>query len=265
MIILTLIVLTWIFFKCARILKNKHDTICIYTGTNGSGKTFFAVKDVLRCYRKLEFKRKIKNAFKSRKKKAPETRIYSNIPIASKGKVISYQLTYEHMLMRSRIPENSIVFVDEISTWLSQLAYDNKNIDTCDEFATFFRHYVKGYFIATTQDISKVNFVYRYCAGSTYCLEGFTKFLCFCWTNVTKVTLCADVTQVQTSEDETHRFYGIIPFRKNYDTHCFSVRYNSVPQRSDKRHIGYKVYTLTQCPRTRVQSLTSDQAPTETA
>lgn len=235
-----------------------HDTVELWVGTNGSGKTLNGVKSVLKCWKRNTLKVKLHNLLRLRSKKQLPI-ILSNITIKYKGKIISYELTENHLLGVERLPEKCVVFIDEVSLWLSQMDYKNKNIDVCDDMATLFRHYTKGgYLIMTTQDINKCAFPYRYCTGSAFVLSDFKKHWWALFlvgsSSVRRISINGDIQAIEINqkEDNEERIYCALT--KHYDTYAYSCRYDNVPQGNYIKHTGMKVQKILRCPKDRVET-----------
>lgn len=235
-----------------------QDTVELWVGTNGSGKSLNAVKSALKRLKKNTIKVVLYNLFHPFKKK-PLPVIISNLPIEKRGKIISYELTSELMLGVERLPEKCVVLIDEVSLWLSQMDYKNKNIDVADDMATLFRHYTKGgSLILTTQDISKCAFPYRYCTGSAFVLSDFKK----CWwifglvgsSSVRRISINGDIQAIEINQKEENedRIYCILD--KHYDTYAYSDRYLSVPECILRKHTTLKVNKILRCPKDRVKT-----------
>lgn len=240
-----------------------HDTVELWVGTNGSGKTLNGVKSVLWCYKKNCTKVNIHNFLHPFYKKEKPI-ILSNIPIMYKRKIISYELTANHLLGVERLPEKCVVFIDEVSLWLSQMDYKNKNVDICDDMATLFRHYTKGgYLIMTTQDINKCAFPYRYCTGSAFVLSDFRKHWWALFlvgsSSVRRISINGDIQAIEVNqkEDNEDRIYCVL--KKHYDTYAYSERYKNVPKGILNKHTKLKVDKVLRCPKERQETFIGEE------
>lgn len=249
-----LVLLIAIFLFVVFVLKpyvKPQDTIELWVGTNGSGKTLNAVKSALRCWKRNKLKVKFYNLF--HKDKIDEPVIISSVPIMYKGRIISYELTKEHLTGSARLPLYCVVVLDEISLWLPQLDFKNKNINACDDMATLFRHYCRGNLILTTQDISKVAFPYRYCTGSAFVCSDFRKhwwaFFKIGSNSIRRISINGDIQAIEIGqkEDNEERIYNFLT--KHYDTYAFSERYKDVPNVDLVRHTSLKVKKVLRCPK----------------
>ena len=250
-IVLIIATLLFVVFVLKPYLK-PHDTVELWVGTNGSGKSLNAVKSALKCLKKNNRKIFFYNLFHPFKRKQKAILI-SNIPIKNKGRIISYDLKPEHLLGVERLPEKCVVVIDEISLWLSQMDYKNKNIASCDDMATLFRHYTKGgYLIMTTQDINKCAFPYRYCTGSAFVLSDFKKhwwgLFKIASSSVRRISINGDIQAVEINqkEENENRIYCIL--KRHYDTYAYSERYKNVPVGEIEKHTDLKVKKVLRCP-----------------
>jgi len=256
-IVIFLAVLLIAYFVIKPYLK-PHDTVELWVGTNGSGKSLNAVKSALKCLKKNNRKIFFYNLLHPFDKK-PKAILISNIPIKYKGKIISYDLKAEHLLGVERLPEKCVVVIDEVSLWLSQMDYKNKNISSCDDMATLFRHYTKGgYLIMTTQDINKCAFPYRYCTGSAFVLSDFKKHW---WglfkvgsSSVRRISINGDIQAIEINQKEENerRIYCIL--KHHYDTYAYSERYKNVPVGELTKHTELKVKKVLRCPTAKIEN-----------
>lgn len=233
----------------------KHDTVALYTGGLGSGKTLVGVTDSIRMLKRNRLKVLWHN-FWHRKNKKPLPLLYSSIPIQISKKEKSIDLKTEHILMQERVVEKSVLFIDEVSLFLNsfETVITNKNVKTVEEFATLFRHYTKGgYLIMTTQNTSKCNYVIRYCCNEAYQLSEFNTIpvihLIY-WHRIRHITLTDDIKTIEQghSEDNSSIRIGIFGRRK-YDTYAFSERYNTVPNGNTTTSNTLKRLDFIDCPR----------------
>lgn len=257
-IILAIIFVFWLIVKPYFI---KHDTVSLYVGSLGSGKTLIGVTDSLRMLRKNRMRVFWYNLFHKKKKLKPM--LYSSIPIKISKKEMSLDLKTEHILMTERIIEKSVVFIDEVSLFLNsfETVTTNKNIKTVEEFSTLFRHYTKGgYLIMTTQNTAKCNYVIRYCCNECYNLSNFNTIpvihLVY-WHKIRHITLTDDIKTIEQGQAEENADWHIGFFgRRKYDTYAFSERYNAVPQGVDKTSDTLKRLDFIHVPREYIEPKT---------
>lgn len=239
----------------------KHDTVSLYVGSLGSGKTLVGVSDSVRMLRKNRMKVAWYNLWHKTKK--PKPMLYSSIPIKVSKKEMSIDLKTEHVLMTERVIEKSVLFIDEVSLFLNsfETVTTNRNIKTVEEFATLFRHYTKGgYLIMTTQNTAKCNYVIRYCCNECYNLSNFNTIplihLIY-WHKIRHITLTDDIKTIEEGQAEDNADWHIGFFgRRKYDTYAFSERYNTVPQGTDKRSDTMKRLDFIHVPRQYIEPKT---------
>ena len=239
------------------------DTVELWVGTNGSGKSLNAVKSALNSLKRNTLKIKWYN-FWHRRHKKPLPVLISNIPIYKGKRIISYQLKPEHLLGVERLPEKCVVLIDEVSLWLSQMDYKNPNCSSCDDMSSLFRHYtLGGYLVLTTQDISKCAYPYRYCTGSAFVLSDFKKHW---WglfkigsSSVRRISINGDIQAIEIGqkEDNEDRIYRSL-FSKHYDTYAYSERYKNVPEIALEKHTSVKVTEVLRCPKKKIDNYIED-------
>lgn len=236
----------------------KQDNILLFTGGLGSGKSVFSTAKAsflygrcLATWRWRKFKAKIK------RQPVPERpRLYSNIPLQYRKGKYAHQLTEDILLGHVRIPPLSVCHIDEVATWLSQMAIRNPNLSDAEIFASLYRHFtLGGYLVMNTQSSNKINFVYRYCANSCYNLMYFRHFWKIYWVRVRNINISDDVKQIDentVTEKDMRRTFGMFPLRyRRYDTYAFSDLYPAVdPDRSEPWHPnnGMKADHFLHCP-----------------
>ena len=246
--ILLLVLLGYIlyrFFKCYRLPNN--NIIC-FTGTLGTGKTYMAVFQALRAYkrqrlkhffyRKLPFMRWLL-CFLMPECKYPAS-FYSNIPIqinlSKKRPHYTLPLKKEHLLMTELLPERAVVLVDELGQICSQWEFDNpyvmQNVQT---LIRFFRHFTNGKMFVTDQVSSNIVKPIRDRLGYVYQLNDFHRDLlvlpffkveCIPLQNLDDGGTNIDI---DLSDLTKSYFYGFLPYKwmhiKHYESRCFKKLY----------------------------------------
>lgn len=218
-----------------------NDTIMLFTGGNGSGKTFTAVNQAIIQLRKNRFERNIKNfsqIFKRKKnrKYLPKPLLYSNIPIRVGFREMSCKLTDDILLLQEKLPPLSVCLIDEINSVISQMAFKFKNEEILNEFVTFYRHItLGGHMILTTQNVNKIHWCFRYCANTSYNLCNFIKIglpnrPILSIVKVRNISIGDDIKQVENGNVEEGRrnLIQFFPLFKRYDTYAFYPRYENV-------------------------------------
>lgn len=178
----------------------------------------------------------------------------------------SIELTEDYLLLQSHINYRSIVFLDEIGGYVNQYEYNNPNvIYALDEFVRLFRHYTRGgYLICTEQCSDSICKPIRVRLNKVFNLMNFKGYFnLFYRVNIRELSLSEDIKTIeeQNSEENMKVTIGLFPFRKRYDTYCYSERYNSVPY-VDMHNVfaGLKRYTLLKVSHKKIyKPLTSDK------
>lgn len=255
--IIVLIILAVVLFKVLKPYFIKYDTTILFTGGLGSGKTLNSVKYALKLYkvtcRKIRIKNFFRKLFKSKKRIIPLPYLISNVPIYKKRffvgdvKYYSRPLTKEILTLQERIPEYSIVLIDEISMLVNQF---NWNIDEVqyhlNEFIQLFRHYVGGYLILNAQAESEIVKQVRVKLNSYYICMNFRKFLFFFYKVDVLHRLCTGGDDVNTTnfvDEDVKTNFGLL--RNIYDSRYLSERYKNVNKVYDSApHSNPKVKKL---------------------
>ncbi|MGM9645950.1 MAG: hypothetical protein ACI3XS_04620 [Eubacteriales bacterium] len=266
LIILLILVIVFLIVKPYFI---HYDTVLLFTGGLGSGKSLVSSGFAIKLLKKNRLKVKMYNLLPWHKYKKPKPLLYSSIPFRVSRKEWATQLTKEHMLLQASVVPKSVLFCDEISLFLDQMTVKFPASDNVEEFATLFRHYTQGgYLIMNTQNSNKVNFHFRYCVNEALNLMHFKKWLpflpLFYTVRVRNISLADDIKTIEegNKEDNMRIMFGLMPLGfKHYDTYCYSDRYRTVPERHDKIYRRLKSCLLMKCPSSRVKALTTDKDP----
>lgn len=265
-ILLIVIACCFIFYFVIRYtLKHKVETITSYTGGLGSGKTLLSVDKALSLYRKnlRRWKRKkwLYHVLHIDQKFTDEEPILlSNIPIKiGKGKYC-VRLKKEHLLLQERIPQKSVILLDEIGSFASQFDYNQKNVIVVfDEFVRFFRHYVNGYIVCNDQCSENINLVIRRRINKITNLSNCFVIFHLCFYYSRQINISEEIKTVDSSQgnksnqndtQDNMNFSFKFVFNKNaYDSRCYSVRYDSVPEAVNSSFDQKKTHDLLKCPR----------------
>ena len=246
--ILLLVVVGYLLYRFVKAYRLPNNNIICFTGTLGSGKTYLAVAQALRTYkrqrlkhffyRKLRFLRPLLCFF------MPECKfpasLYSNIPIqinfSKKRPRYALPLTKEHLLMMELLPERAVVLIDELGQICSQWEFDNpyvmQNVQT---LVRFFRHFTNGKMFVTDQVSSNIVKPIRDRLGYVYQLNDFHRDMlllpffkvdCIPLQNLDDggTNIEADLNDIS-----IFYFYGFLPYKwmklKHYESRCFRKLY----------------------------------------
>lgn len=259
LILALLVIIIAIFLFISYTLN--YDTVVAFTGGLGSGKTFLSVKTARKLLRKVRFEVWLYNLFHKDKKIKPM--LYSSIPVKVSKKEWALELTPEHCLLKTRLCEKAIVFIDEIGAFASQFDFDLPNVkDNFNEFTRLYRQYTKGgYLVVNDQCSENINLYIRRRINTVFNLMHFKKWLGFIYTvRVRNISISEEIKTIEEedTEDSTTIMFGLIPFFKSYDTYCYSERYNTVPFNAENQFKYYKRNKMLVCPKNRVKKETTD-------
>lgn len=270
--IIAAIVLIFLLYHWIKPYVIRHDTTILFTGGLGSGKTLESVKTAIVLIRKQRLvKYKIYNAFtkfinlfkilhnnrvdkkgKGKYWKLKPLRkkpmLYSNIPIqykthfwtSKKNREWSVMLTEEHITLLKEITEYSVVMIDEFPQFVNQFMWNEDIVqNNLNEFITFFRHYIGGYFICNAQSENEIEVHFRRKLNQAIYSYNFRKW-CFglFYTNrMLDIMLSENVSTMTTAqaEENTKLHFGLFPPRNTYDSRCYSIRYENILEKAIPR------------------------------
>lgn len=278
LIIVALIIGVIVLFFWLKPYIIRHDTTILYTGGLGSGKTLESVKSAIVLIRKNRFIKytlynrwhKFLNFFKLKHNKSVEKRpttkkgkprkiwkivpmrkkpmLYSNIPIqfkshwytSKKDREWAVILEEKHITLLKEITEYSVVLIDEFPQFVNQFMWDEQIVqDNLNEFITFFRHYIGGYFICNAQSEAEIEVHFRRKLNQAIYSYDFHKW-CFglFYTNrMLDIMLSENISTMSTAQavENTKIHFGLFPPRNTYDTRCYSIRYKNVLEKAYPR------------------------------
>ena len=167
--------------------------------------------------------------------------LYSNIPVHFRTHLFGFkkewatQLDVEHLLLIKEVNEFSVVLIDEFPQFISQFDWDidlvHKN---CNEFITFFRHYIGGHLIINAQSEDEIECHFRRKLNiGIWCFDfhawPLPIFPLFYTNRMCDFMLSENITTMSTTyiEENTRLHFGLFP-RKAYNTRCYRPRYEKV-------------------------------------
>lgn len=239
--IIALIVLAaFILFVYLKPYFIHHDTITLFTGSLGCGKSFWTVKTAIVQLRKNRFKVFLKNINPIRRlikkqPKIPKPPLLSTIPIRISLFEYSSPLDFNVFVLLERVPEYSVIVIDEINLFLSQMDYKIEAEEQINEFFTLYRHQTNGHIFMNTQNISKIHWIARYVTNRAYNLCEFRKPILglpiLAWVKCRNISISEDIKAVEQvdNEDGLRNMFAFFPLFRQYDSRCYSERYNSLP------------------------------------
>lgn len=209
---------------------NTYDTVVAFTGGLGSGKSFLSVQMAIRLLKRKRREVWWHNLF-HKKDPLEKPLLYSSIPVRVSKKEMATVLTDDHLLLQKHIVKNSVLLLDEIGGYCSQFDYRVVNSEVFDEFVRFFRHYVQGYLVCNDQCSENIVLHVRRRLNTVYNLMGFRKWFFFFYTvKVRNISVSEEIKTIeeQDTEDNMTTLFGLLPFFRRYDTHCYAHRYDRV-------------------------------------
>ena len=230
-VIITIIIL----YKFLKPYFIHYDTTLLFCGGLGSGKSLNSVKFALTLFKKSKMKVKIINLkikiynflHKKNKKELQQLPLLiSNLPIYQGKKFISVPLTINILTLKERIPEYSVVLIDELPQLVNQFNWNIVEVQhNLNEFIAMFRHYVGGYLVVNGQAESEIVKQIRSKLNSYYWCYDFQKFLCFYRVRILHSIISDSEVSLTTDfiEDNTRWTYGILS--KHYESRAYKYRY----------------------------------------
>lgn len=165
--------------------------------------------------------------------------IYANIPIHFKKHILgrerewAVRLEASHILLLKQIREYSIVIIDEMPQFINQFNWKEELIqNNVNEFITFFRHYIGGYFLISSQSSDDIVVQIRRKLNQAIWCFDFKKHLLglFYTVRMCDIMLSDQIGTISTTfiEDNTKLHFGLFPSRGTYDTRCYKPRYENI-------------------------------------
>lgn len=271
-----------LIYYCFDVYFIKDDTIICFTGGLGSGKSVCSFKKVNKLIKRNTFLRArknlktfVKNWFRSKNDRQaylPRPMVYSSIPICFRRfiwsrKEYSLKLKYEHLLLVERQIPLSVTYIDEIGSFANQFEFKNPNIlDNFNEYIRLYRHYtLGGYLVCNDQCSDNIVLEVRRRINNVYNLSKFRRIpiipfvFAIYWVKCRNISISEEIKTIETNnkEDNMRNLFGIMPRRWNFDTYCYSVRYDSVPYNYENYYDSLKTHHLLDYPKsTRVKKKT---------
>lgn len=227
--VLVVVALIYIFKHNKRL---KLPNVYLVTGAVKSGKTAISVGLARKEYLKNLKRAKVHNLFCRilRRKEVELPRLYSNIPLA----YVSYTpLTKDILLRKYRIPNKSVVLLDEVSLVADSMLFKNNDINnTLTLFVKLFGHYSHGgSLIVNTQSMKDCHFAFKRCMALYLYVHSMRKGLFFLHYKVREMLYNPDnesssnVVNNIDADVESTCVNVLMPKKslKMYDCYCYSV------------------------------------------
>lgn len=282
LLILTAIILLILIWHWLKPYIIRHDTTITICGGLGSGKTCEATKLGIvllrknifikyKCYnfwkvKVVNFFRKIGNKSRAKKGKVQKAlleprkrpRLYANYPIWYKKHFWSRErewaevLTERHVMLLKEITEYSIVIIDEFPQFIQNTSWKEEVVqNNLNEFITFFRHYIAGYILITSQSIQEVECHFRRKLNQAIFCFNFRKWPfnalpLFYTVRMCDIMINDSMQTVSTSyiEENTKLHFGLFPPKNTYDTRCYSIRYKNMKEPAAPRILFNQLKTM---------------------
>ena len=202
--------------------------VFLITGAVKTGKTLLSVHLARKELRHARFVWYIKSFFlRCLGREIPKKpMLYTNIPIARTDYNI---VTMDILLCNVRIPDKSIVLLDEASLIADSMLYKDKKIsDKLMRFVKLFAHYTHGgKLIIDTQSISDLHFAFKRCLNNYLYIYSRTKVPFITIMQVREMMYSDDGSMVNnSSEDLELSMRKVIIWNWTYgmyDCYCYSI------------------------------------------
>lgn len=243
------IILLIVVVLVALVLIRKHfkrlvlPNVFLITGAVKSGKTLLSVHLAIKQYKKelrrYYFRRFFFAMFGKTVPNEEKPMLYSNIPLA---KTMYNPLTSDIVLRKVRIPNKSVVLIDEASLLADSMLFNNKDINnSLMAFVKLFAHYShNGMLIIDTQAVSDLHFAFKRCMSSYLYIYERVKFPFITVMRVREMLYSEDNSLVSTStEDFALTLRNIFIFNssyRKYDSCCYSIFTDHLQYQVDYDH-----------------------------
>lgn len=241
-----------------------YDSVLLFTGGLGSGKSLLSSEYALKLLRKNRAKVFWHNIKPwNWRRKWPKPRLYSSLPFRVSRWEWAERLTPDILLLQRSIVPRSVCYLDELDSFANQFDYKSANIlGAFNEFCRLYRHYtLGGYLVCNTQSSDNCVLQIRRRINTCYNLLHFRKwFWLFYTVRIRDISLSEEIKTVESgnTEDNMRVKFGLLPiFGRHYDTYCYSGRYISVPPADDNQYSRFKTNVLLDCPKVKLDSRTA--------
>ncbi|MBO8462135.1 MAG: hypothetical protein IAA85_05435, partial [Firmicutes bacterium] len=139
------------------------------------------------------------------------------------------KVSKEILLLKEKIPNGSIMLLDEFGTIASQYGYTEEQIRTdISEFVRFYGHYTKqkGLLIVIDQSTDRILKEVRVSLGAIYETSEFSKIGFIGKQKIIKYQNTIQTEYAVQKEQIKNKYYLLL--KKNYDPYCYSERINNL-------------------------------------
>lgn len=260
-LLLILIVLGFVlyFFVIRKLKRVKIGCVSVISGAVKSGKTFLSVYLAHRQIKRNIFRWHIKKFFAIilRKEIPLKPMLYSNLPL----RWIRYnRFSYNILLRKVRIPNESVVLIDEASLLADSMLFKNHRINNqLMLFVKLFGHYSHGgNLIINTQSISDLHFSFKRCVSNYLYIHDNNRYPFFTRFRVREMLYTDDASTVNVvSEDIEKSLLSCLvrnKYAKSYDKYALSIFTDELAYEVD-----YEVAILTRFDDLKVRELITMQ------
>lgn len=208
-------------------------------------------------YEKYDDPKQIQKHLRKLKKKHPlraKPMLYSNLPIHFKTHLFgrkkewSIKLDAKQTTLLKNMREYSVVLIDELPQFVNQFNWNEELVQkNVNEWITYFRHYIGGYFITTAQSVDDVVVQIRRKLNQAVWCYDFKKWLfgLFYTIRMCDIMLSDQVGTMSTTmlEENTKLHFGLFPPRKTYATRCYKNRMKNVYIKEEETEEFEDIYT----------------------
>ena len=184
----------------------------------------------------------------------PKPMLYTNMPVHFKTHLFgrkkewSIVLEAEQLVLLKNITEYSVVLIDELPQFVNQFNWNEEIIQkNVNEWITYFRHYIGGYFITTAQSVDDVVVQIRRKLNQAVWCYDFKKHLfgLFYTIRMCDIMLSDQVGTMSTTmlEENTKLHFGLFPPKNTYATRCYKHRMDNVYIKKEEQKEFEDIYT----------------------
>lgn len=235
-ILLILVIVLVLWFIRRHFKRLVVPNVYLISGAVKTGKTLLSVHLAKKEYRKnireYYLRTFFMRLFMAKNDLPKKPMLYTNIPL---GRIKYNLLTMDIILQKVRIPDKSVVLIDEASLLADSTMIKDKYINNrLMRFVKLFAHYTHGgKLIIDTQSIADLHFSFKRCMNSYLYIYERVKFPLITIMKVREMLYSTDGSLVNnSSEDIELSMRKVIIFNrtyKDYDCYCYSSFTDMLP------------------------------------